>query len=80
MNNETFEKLPPKLRLAFMMGTAAKFFGRETVEKYYRLVAPPIEDAFAHGPGMRGESSMPGDAADPSANYWGGVWQIHRAD
>jgi hypothetical protein len=29
MNNETFEKLPPKLRLAFMMGTAAKFFGRE---------------------------------------------------
>ena len=80
MNNATFDKLSPKLKLAFMLGTAAKLFGRETVEKYYRLLAPPIEDAFSHGPSMRGESAHPGDAADPRQNYWGGVWQIHRAD
>ena len=79
MNDATFDELPPKLRLAFMLGTMARVLGRETVEKYYELLKPVIDDAFGHGD-FGGSQPQPGDADDPADNYWGGVWQIHRAD
>lgn len=78
MNDAAFDRLPPKLQLAFGLGTLARMLGRETVERHYRMIRPVVDDAFAHGAARA--ATPPGDAEDPSQNYWGGVWQIHRAD
>jgi hypothetical protein len=73
-----FEELPRELQLAYLLGLASEFLGRETVERMYRNTRPLIEDMVAHGPDTR--ARLPGDARDPAENYWGGVWQIHQAE
>ena len=69
MDSETFDRLPKREQLGFALGLAARVFGRERVVRHYRHIAPLVEDRVGHG-----------DVADPAANYWGGVWQVYRAD
>lgn len=69
MDNATFATLTSRARLAYVLGLASRLFGREQVLRYYRQIAPLAADRVGHG-----------DVADPSQNYWGGVWQVYRAD
>jgi hypothetical protein len=69
MDNASFDQLPPRTQLAYALGLASRFFGRETVLRHYRQIAPLVQDRVGHG-----------DVAHPAENYWGGVWQVYRAD
>ena len=75
MKNAQFDKLSPKLKLAYLLGTASRMFGRKKTAQIYRSTKPIVDDMFGHG-----KRRAPGEADDPSENYWHGVWRIYDAE
>ena len=69
IDSALFDKLPRKLQLAYVLGMAAEFFGRDQVARYYRDIAPLVKDMIGHG-----------EVPDPKDNYWEGVWQVYEAE
>jgi hypothetical protein len=78
MTDEQFDRLPGKLKAAYLLGVASRLFGREQVQQLYDNLKPLVDDMFAHG--QAGAKRIPGEEEDPAADYWGGVWQVYRAD
>lgn len=70
MDNAGFDRLPDEEKLKCLLGFAADIFGQERVRTLYDRLAPVVRDAAGHGR----------DDDDPRENYWGGVWQIYRAE
>lgn len=70
MDNATFDRLPDEEKLRCLLGFAASIFGEEHVRTLYDSLAPLVRDCSGHGR----------DYEDPGENYWGGVWQIYRAE
>jgi hypothetical protein len=69
VDNEVFDKLPGRLRTAYLLGYAAEVFGTETVRMLYESISPLVSDICGHG-----------DDKNPEENYWGGKWQVFRAE
>lgn len=78
MDNKMFDKLPPKVQLAYMLGTASRMFGRPMVQKLYDNMRPLVDNAFGHGKPL--DPRVPGETDDPRDNYWQGVWRIYQAE
>ncbi|HWQ52508.1 MAG TPA: hypothetical protein VN442_02410 [Bryobacteraceae bacterium] len=70
MDNATFDRLPNEEKLKCLLGVAADIFGEQRVRMLYDRLAPVVRDCSGHGQ----------DYEDPRDNYWGGVWQIYRAE
>ena len=70
MDNATFDSLPDEEKLKCLVGLAVGIFGPERVRALYDQLAPVVRDAVGHGV----------DYEDPRENYWGGVWQVYRAE
>ncbi len=70
MDNETFDRLPDEQKIEAVLDLASSLFGRERVRKLYDRLAPVVKDGVGHGQ----------DYEDPRDNYWGGVWQVYRAE
>ncbi len=70
MDNASFDLLPDDKKLECLLGYGAALFGRERVTKLYERLAPVVRDCCGHGV----------DYEDPAENYWGGVWQVYRAE
>lgn len=70
MDNAAFDRLPNEEKLKCLLGFATAIFGEERVRTLYDRLAPVVRDCSGHGQ----------DYADPRDNYWGGVWQIYRAE
>jgi len=70
MDDATFDRLPNEEKLKCVLGFAGSIFGQERVRMLHDRLAPVIRDCCAHGQ----------QYDDPSENYWGGVWQIYRAE
>lgn len=70
MNNARFDKLPDAEKVEYLVNLAGTMFGQERVRMLYDRLAPVIRDCAGHG----------ADYDDPRENYWGGVWQIYRAE
>lgn len=69
MDDALFAKLPLRTQVAYAVGLASRVMGRDKVVNYVRQLAPIIADRVGHG-----------DVADPATNYWGGTWQVYRAE
>ncbi len=70
MDNAAFDRLSEEQKIACLLETASGLFGRARVQKLYDRLAPVVRDCSGHG-------EIPDD---PRENYWGGVWQIYRAE
>jgi hypothetical protein len=70
MDNAAFDRLPNEEKLKCLLGVASSIFGQERVRMLYDRLAPVVRDCSGHGQ----------DYDDPRENYWGGVWQIYRAE
>ena len=70
MDNATFDRLPNEEKVKCLLDLASGFFGHERVRTLYDRLAPVVRDCSGHGQ----------DCDDPRENYWGGVWQIYRAE
>ena len=70
MDNATFDRLPDEEKLKCLLELASGVFGRECIGMLYDRLAPVVRDSIGHGP----------DYDDPRDNWWGGAWQVYRAD
>jgi len=70
MDNAAFDALPDEEKLRCLLGFAASVFGERMVQSLYDRLAPVVRDCAGNGQ----------EYDDPSQNWWGGVWQIYRAD
>ncbi len=69
VDNEEFDRMPGRLRIAYLLGYASEVFGVETVRTLYEDLSPLVDDICGHG-----------DDKNPEENYWGGKWQVFRAE
>lgn len=68
MNDEVYRQLPLRTQYAAALGLASKVMGREQVERLARQIHPLLVDRIGHGD------------VEPEENFWGGVWQVYRAE
>jgi hypothetical protein len=64
-----FDRLPGQLRTAYLLGYAAAVFGPQTVQTVYDGLSPLVYDICGHG-----------DDKNPKESYWGGEWEVFRAE
>ena len=74
MTNQDFERLPAEARVAYLLGVATRFMGRDLVQQLYDNLRPIVDDMFGHA-----APRHPGQADDGAEDFWGGVWKIHEA-
>jgi hypothetical protein len=70
MCDKEFDRLPDEEKMKYLLTIGASMFGEQTVRMLYDRLAPVIRDCNGHGQ----------DYDDPKDNYWGGVWQVYRAE
>lgn len=75
MTDEQFEQLPGEARTAYLLGVAARLFGRDLVQQLYENMKPLVDDVFGQA-----RPRHPGQAEDGADDFWGGVWKIHETD
>ncbi len=69
VDSAVFDELSGHIRTAYLLGYAAEVVGTETVQTLYDSLSPLVSDICGHG-----------DDKNPEENYWGGVWQVYRAE
>jgi hypothetical protein len=70
MDNAAFDRLSNDEKTECLLGIASGIFGQNRIHKLHDRLAPVVRDCSGHG-------EIP---EDPRDNYWGGVWQIYRAE
>jgi hypothetical protein len=70
MDNAAFERLTGEEKLECLLGMAGSILGEKRVRTLYERLAPVVRDCSGHGQ----------DYDDPRENWWGGVWQVYRAE